>query len=153
MPHPIRAHERETVGHRKEMSTNATLFRDGLTVVETYTKNKSWNRGLRGHVFVIMVDSQGRAVWATKEFKCTTRCSRTDPSCPSRGDDTFRVNIPEKIAAVVTSLDIVQDDRRSENSILDNLKRILKGTLEAYNDPEIQQYAQQIGTIAGSIGS
>lgn len=129
----IKYAERETVGRRKVMETTATLFRNGLLVMETLSECNHWCEGLRGRVFAICIDTQGRAIWVTKEYKCTTRGSIFDPTCPSQGKDVFQENIPEIIAQQTNALDIVQDDGPLTNW-REQLKRQIKDTREVLDE-------------------
>ncbi|WP_155523998.1 hypothetical protein [Nodosilinea nodulosa] len=135
----VKHKERETVGNRKVMETSATLYRNGFMVIETLTDCNNWTEGLKGRVFVVCIDSLGRAIWVTKEYKCTTRGSKFDVTCPRKGKDNFQETVPEVVAQMTSSLDIVQDDgpinnwreqlRRQMNDLVD----VEQGLKQAYN--------------------
>lgn len=90
------------------MVTDALLYRNGILTVQTASSSGHWTEALRGHVFVIVVDDQSRAIWVSKDFRCTTRCSRADLTCTSGGMDTFTENLPEIVGRLAQRLDVYQ---------------------------------------------
>jgi hypothetical protein len=107
---------KQEVGHGKFMTTDATLYRNGLLKVNTYEENTSWIAGLRGLIFVVCVDAAGRAIWVSQVFQCPTRCSVPDVSCASNGGSNFLEQFPVAVGKYTSRLDInVADDPHFSN--------------------------------------
>lgn len=124
---PVRAATpRQNVGWGKWMKTNATLYRDGRLQVSTFTQNDNWTGGLRGRVLVVCVDAAGRAIWVSRDFVCTTRCSVPDFSCASYGTDLFAEAFPEVVGRYTHRLDIYQAETPSFTNLRDSTIRAIR---------------------------
>ncbi len=123
---PTRAFEREEIGFKKYMETEAKLYSGGLLAVSTKTQNRNWTGGLRGRVLVVCYDSEGHGVWVSRQFVCTTRCSVPDVSCASDGTDTFFEQFPGVIGKYATRLDIYQSDAPDLKPFRDRLIEDIK---------------------------
>ncbi|MCT7955160.1 hypothetical protein [Laspinema palackyanum] len=142
MSEPIRVSESEEVGNKKSMSTTATLYKNGLLSIETFSRSQHRSEGLRGYVLVICMDSAGRAIWISKSYRCTTRCSKFDFTCASAGTDAWQEKLPDEVGKYTTGLDIVQSDEglgdfrnkviqgiKTTKEIVDELKPIIQAAL------------------------
>jgi hypothetical protein len=107
---PVTAKQSHALRDHRSMTTEAKLYRDGLLVVETETESTHLTRGLRGRVFLVMVNDQGEAIAITEQFGCTTRGSTTDITTPHRGKDLFKTKIPDAVAKQTASIDIYQGE-------------------------------------------
>lgn len=124
----LETEESQDLGHRKTIKTHVTLYGNGLIVTESETASRHPTEGLRAELFVILVDSNGNAIWVTKAYKCTTRGSRYDAFTPSRGSDAFSENIPEEIAECTSSLDVVHYDDSIADLRSKTIEALKKGT-------------------------
>ena len=120
----IETTEQDVVGYAKTMRTKATLYQNGLLLVETFTDCRAPFSGLRGRVHAICSDQFGVAHWVSQEFACRTRCSLLDPSCPSLGTDAWEEYLPEAVGRLTTSLNIVHLEGDSD---LDFRTRVIDG--------------------------
>jgi hypothetical protein len=102
--------KRDEVGYGKFMTTDATLYRNGRIVVDTFCQNGNWTSGLRGKVLVVAVDGRGRAIWVSDVIQCPTCCSVPDFSCSSNRRTNVLEEWPEVVAEYTTRLDIYQAD-------------------------------------------
>lgn len=125
---------REVVGHDRTMTTEGKLYRNGLMTCSVYTKNNNWFGGLRGKLFVVVKDDHGRAIWVSKEFKCTTRCSVPDMSCASYGQDLFSEQFPEQVGLHAGAVDVYQADTASFLDLRKQVIRVAKETLETIGE-------------------
>ncbi|KDQ57300.1 hypothetical protein JAAARDRAFT_194454 [Jaapia argillacea MUCL 33604] len=105
---PVRALKRDRVGHEKEMTTEAALYRDGTLVANVFTDCDNDFHGLRGRVLIVALDGAGFAVGVSEVMRCTTRGGTLDIFTPSSGRETFIQKFPDDVAARVVSLDIYQ---------------------------------------------
>jgi hypothetical protein len=103
---PVEASKSEHVGSRKRMVTRATLYRNGLLNVNTFSESYHPTEGLTGRVLIICVDDDARAIWVSEEFRCTTRGGRLDFTTPSKGTNNFVQNLPEPVGRYTSTLDI-----------------------------------------------
>ncbi len=124
---PVTASETEAVGYKKRMETTATLYRNGQLVIDTFTRNDNWTGALRGRVLVLVVDDRGRAIWVSRDWQCTTRCSIWDPSCASYGRQTFTEKFPDAVGQHAAKLDIYQADTASFTDLRNQLITVVKG--------------------------
>ncbi|KDQ57299.1 hypothetical protein JAAARDRAFT_35937 [Jaapia argillacea MUCL 33604] len=105
---PVRASKIDQVGYQKQMTTEATLYRDGTLVANVFTDcDNNWH-GLRGRVLIVALDRAGAAVGVSEVMRCTTRGGIMDIFTPSSGRETFTQKFPDDVAARVVSLDIYQ---------------------------------------------
>lgn len=127
---PVTAFEAESVGYRKRMETSATLYRNGQLALDVFSRNDNWTGGLRGRVLVLVVDASGRAIYVSKDWQCTTRCSIWDPSCASYGRQTFTEKFPDAIGQYAAKLDIYQADTPSFTDLRAQLIAVIKGATD-----------------------
>jgi hypothetical protein len=123
----IEVTEEDVVGFAKKMRTKATLYRNGLLLVETFSESRAAFSGLRGCVIVICIDDAGRAQYVSDTIVCKTRCSVTDPTCPSSGTDAWTQQLPEPVGRLSTTLNIVHFEGQDPVSFT---QRIIKGIQE-----------------------
>jgi hypothetical protein len=120
----IRVSKSQEVGSGKQMTTDATLYRNGSLVCDVYTKNDNWDSGLRGRILVIPYDEGRRAIWISQILSCTTRCSVPDFSCASSGRETLTEQFPDVVGKYAEGMDIYQADAAS---FVDLRNRIIEG--------------------------
>ena len=126
---PIRKAERDEVGYAKRLRTTATLYENGLLVIETFSENRAPFSGLRGRVLVVCFDHAGVAHWVSQEFACTTRCSLLDATCASSGTNAWTQQLPEQVGRLSRSLDIVHYEADAAPGQRDNIIRGIKDTV------------------------
>jgi hypothetical protein len=92
------------------MTTSATLYRDGMLVVNVFTDCANPFYGLRGRVVVVVRDGHGHAIGMTAEIRCATRGGLLDPFMYSSGRETFLQKLPPDVGERAVDLDIWQSD-------------------------------------------
>ncbi|GGI04815.1 hypothetical protein [Egicoccus halophilus] len=100
----------QDVGFRKRMETNATLYRDGRLVVDSFTRNDNWTGALRGRTLAVIVDAQDRAIMVSNVFADPTRCSVADLSCASYGRQIHQQLFPLAIGQHAERVDLYTGD-------------------------------------------
>jgi hypothetical protein len=129
----LTAYEREEF-NMKSLTTNVTLFRNGHMLIQTNSSCWHWGEGLRGRVFVVCIDDQGRAIWVTEEFACTTCGSRFDITAGSKHQNVFQTVLPEVIAKYTQSLDIAQYNGASPTDWRERLRQQIKDTTDLVDE-------------------
>jgi hypothetical protein len=109
---PLTVSKDERVGDEKRLSTTATLYRDGLLVLDVFSKCTHPFEPLRGDVAVVAVNAAGRAHWVSEILECTTAAGIFDPSYPSQSRETFSRRVPEAVARRTARLEIFQGNRQ-----------------------------------------
>jgi len=130
---PLEASKEEYVGNQKFMHTTATLYRNGMLSVSTYSECQHATEALTGYLDIVCVDDRGRQHWASKELRCTTRGSRIDFFTPSRGTDYFPEHYPEEVGRLPVRLDIYHSTCSLGNPLA-GLKNVIKGTKDVYDE-------------------
>ena len=127
-------------GPNKEVSmgggyaeAEATFYRNGLVVMSTHSKSKSWSQGTKGSVFVVGLDTKGRALFVSPVFDIPTACSRAD-TCSSdrRGNVQYQVN--SEVAKYVAKVDVYVQDRSGGRSAREAINNTIKESCATYND-------------------
>ena len=108
---PITASKDQRVGDEKRLTTTATLYRDGLLVLDVFSKCTHPFEPLRGDVAVVAVNAAGRAHWVSEIVECTTAAGIFDPSYPSQWRQSFSRRFPEAVARRTARLEIFQANR------------------------------------------
>ncbi len=122
---PVEASEEAQVGNSKKMHTKAILYTNGVLSIETFSQSGHNTEALRGHVLIICVDTAGRAIWVSQDYRCTTRCAKWDLTCASAGTDSFLEYFPEVVGRHTASLGIVQSEEglgNFRNVVINGLK-------------------------------
>jgi hypothetical protein len=138
----IKANKSGNVGNKKRMSTDAVLYKNGLLNIETSSQSKHPTEGLRGHVLVICVDDASKAIWVSKDYKCTTRGGRLDPFCASAGTNAWQEQFPEAVGQHTTSLNIVHSEEG-----LGNVRNNILQAIKTYTE-----ISQEIATEIKKLG-
>jgi hypothetical protein len=86
--------------------SRATMYRNGLLVVDTELHNDAWFFGFKAEGFVVPVDNEGRAIWVSQLFQPATICGVTDPECASNLTHNYAEHLPAEVGAEVQGLDI-----------------------------------------------
>jgi hypothetical protein len=111
----------------------ATFYRNGLTVINSHAKSKSWTQGTKGSVFVVGSDSKGRALFVSPVFDIPTACSKPD-TCSSdrRGTNQYQVN-PE-VSKYIAKVDVYVQDRSGGRSAREAINNTIKEACGTYDD-------------------
>jgi hypothetical protein len=123
---PLARAKSEDVGSGKHLTTNATLYRNGLLMVDSFGQNSNWVGGLRPRTMVVAVDDQGRAIWVSNIFASQTLCAVPDFSCASSRRETFSQQLPDAVGHYAADLQIYDGDAANyvdlRNRIIDGIK-------------------------------
>ncbi|MGY1638802.1 hypothetical protein ACI78V_19310 [Geodermatophilus sp. SYSU D00742] len=130
------------VGWGKRMVTLATLYRNGLLVVDSTTMNDNWFAGLRGRTLVVVADADGKAIWVSSVFADATRCSIPDVSCASYGRMTHTEKFPDPVGEHAARLDVYHADGASFVDLRDALIDFIKAAADVI--AEIQAFWGQL---------
>jgi hypothetical protein len=127
-------------GPNKEVSmgggyaeAEATFYRNGLVVISTHSKSKSWSQGTKGSVFVVGSDTKGRNLFVSPVFDIPTACSRAD-SCSSDRRDNVQYQVNSEVAKYITKVDIYVQDRSGGRSVREAINNTIKESCATYND-------------------
>jgi hypothetical protein len=123
---PLRRTNAQDIGAGKHVTSTATEYRNGLLVLDSYSKNDNWWYGMRPKTLVVAVDNQGRAIWVSQVFNSATLCGVVDPSCASQRRETFTQQFPDAVGHYTAHLEIYHADNPNyvnlRNSIIDAIK-------------------------------
>jgi len=123
---PLARSKSEDVGSGKHLTTNATLYRNGLLMLDSYGQNTNWVGGLRPRTMVVAVDDQGRAIWVSNIFASQTLCAVPDWSCASSRREMFSQQLPDAVGHYAADLQIYDGDAANfvdlRNRIIDGIK-------------------------------
>jgi hypothetical protein len=106
---PAVGHFSEELGRKKTCEADATLYANGLLVIETKCTSNHRFEGLRAQVFVVCVDDQARGHWVSQVYQCSTVGGTWDPTIPSQMSDVFREDLPEPVGRLTQELHIYAD--------------------------------------------
>jgi hypothetical protein len=127
-------------GPNKEVSmgggyaeAEATFYRNGLVVISTHSKSKSWSQGTKGSVFVVGLDTKGRALFVSPVFDIPTACSRAD-TCSSDRRDNVQHNVNAEVAKYIAKVDVYVQDRSGGRSAREAINNTIKESCATYND-------------------
>ena len=138
----------KTVGDKMEIDVTATLYRDGLLMVESQERNNNDFHGMRGRIRVVCVQGNGASCAMSPDFQCETRGSRWDVFTPNQGYSSFSVQLPQVVGQYTAYLHIYASQGRdpvpAPQQWIDNLKQ----GQEIYE--EIRPYLEQIAKIAAA---
>lgn len=127
---PLVRTETTSVGFGKQMTTTATLYRNGRLTVESAQRNDNFTGGLRGRILVVCSDDHGRMIWLSSVIECPTRCSVPDVGCASYGTSVFQQDFPAVIGEYTVALRILQADHA--NYV--DLRAVFARTIKAAQD-------------------
>lgn len=103
----LNANKRDTVKDHRYMESDVTLYHNGKLVISTTSWSKKHNGGLKNHsVFVVCIDSNGNAIWASKTYKMTTIGGTLDVGTASEYKDVNEETAPPAIGENTSSIDI-----------------------------------------------
>ena len=128
----------EVVGERYEDmgggwgGARATLYRNGLLVIEGRAVSNANTSATRTTVNVVGVDSRGRAIFVSRHLDIPTACGRLD-TCSSDRSGRSDQNISPEIARYVSRLNIHISDRQG-SSIYQNITRNITQACNSYDD-------------------
>lgn len=108
---PLTTSKDESVGDGKRLSTTATLYRDGLLVLDVFSRCTHPFEPLQGDVAIVAVNAAGRAHWVSEIVECSTAAGAFDPSHPSQWRESFSRRFPEPVARGTARLEILQANR------------------------------------------
>jgi uncharacterized membrane protein len=111
----------------------ATLYRNGLLVIEGQAVSNANNSGTRTTVNVVGVDRKGNAIFVSQPLDIPTACGRWDPSCPSDRRGRSDQNISPEVAKYVSRLNIHISDRQGPN-IYNNFVRNIREACSSYDN-------------------
>jgi hypothetical protein len=139
----LRVKESATVGNDKYIEAESVLYTNGLFVTSVRSRSKHWTEGLRGRVFCVLADTQGRALWVSKFNVCKTCGGRSDLTTPSAQSDVFQETIPEAVAQVISSIDVFEFNDAGQDwrqQLAQNIKKNVEMAEGIYNSlpPEVK---------------
>src|SRR4051794_35255204 len=123
---PLARSKSEDVGAGKHLTTNATMYRNGLLMVDSYGQNSTWFGALRPRTLAVVVDNRGGAIWFSQIFASQTLCGVMDPSCASNRRETFSQQMPDAVGHYAADVQIYDGDAANfvdlRNSFIDAIK-------------------------------
>jgi hypothetical protein len=123
---PLTRTNAQDIGAGKHVTSTATQYRNGLLMLDSYSKNDNWWYGMRPKTLVVAVDNQGRAIWVSNVFNSATLCGVADLSCASQRRETFSQQFPGAVGHHTAHLEIYHADNPNyvnlRNSIIDAIK-------------------------------
>lgn len=124
----VEVSKKDDVANSKSMDTKVHMYADGKVQVTCKSRSQHNTQGLRGRILLIYVDGQGRAIWVSQVYSCTTRGSKFDPSTPNSGTDSFPDSVPAVVAAQVKRIDINNYEGKgpSRDEWVANVKKTVK---------------------------
>ncbi|KDR70834.1 hypothetical protein GALMADRAFT_75720 [Galerina marginata CBS 339.88] len=123
---PLTASKDEWVESDKLIASKATLYRDGMLVVEVKVDNYDPFHGLRGRVLIVVRDKDGNAIGVTNELRSSTACGTFDPFCSSDRSDWFTLRFPRSVGRRAAVMDIYQRDGGSLGNVLKKFLEVAK---------------------------
>lgn len=111
----------------------ATLYRNGLVVIEGQAVSNAAFTGTRATVNVIGVDRKGNALFVTQHLDIPTACSRTDATCSSNRTGSREERIPAEIAKYVSHMNIHFSERQGPN-VFNSALRNIRDACSAYDE-------------------
>ncbi len=144
------------VGDNKSLTTQATLYKNGLLLAETDSRCKNLFHYLIGRVLIVGHDAEGKAIWVTKTYKCKTCGRLLDPTTKSEKFDVWVESVQSEAVAITRSINIFHSDRESSfklEKVIATMKATFGGVQEINNIYYGYQFSQfGIGhTIGGQI--
>lgn len=139
----IRGNDHAEVGNRKIINTEYVLYTNGLLVTSVKSRCKHATEGLRGRVFTVLYDPQGRALWVSSFNSCKTCGSIGDFTTPSARSDVFQEQVPGIVADQISGIDVYEFDDRGRDlrdQYVSNIKNAISTGEEIYNSlpPEVK---------------
>ncbi|CAO5073169.1 hypothetical protein MICAER10613_038830 [Microcystis aeruginosa] len=128
----------EVVGERYEDmgggwgGAKATLYRNGLLVIEGRAVSNANTSGTRTTVNVVGVDRRGNALFVSQHLDIPTACGRWD-TCPSDRTGRSDQQINPEIAKYVSRLNIHLSDRQGPN-VYQNFVRNIREACSSYQE-------------------
>jgi hypothetical protein len=123
---PLTRTNSQDIGAGKHVTSTATEYRNGLLMLDSYSKNDNWWYGMRPKTLVVAVDNQGRAIWVSNVFTSATLCGVADLSCASQRRETFSQQFPDPVGHYTAHLQIYHADNPNyvnlRNTIIDGIK-------------------------------
>ena len=124
---PVRAHRGpQRFNDDMWIDTEATLYTNGLLVVENESENREWCcAALRPRILVVVRDTRGRAIWVSETFAAATVCPTTDITCDHVVNPTFTQQFPahpelgQVVGKYAAGLDIYHSDGPSPLTFAD----------------------------------
>ena len=118
------------------MTTTATLYRNGKSVVEVDAHCDDNLHGLLGRVLVVVRDGDGKACGATNLLHCTTRGGTFDPFFLSSETDIFHLQFLENVTRKAVKLDIYQANGGTFEGLRKHLpEAVLRNSVNRGNRP------------------
>ena len=128
----------EVVGERYEDmgggwgGAKATLYRNGLLVIEGRAVSNANTSGTRTTVNVVGVDRRGNALFVSQHLDIPTACGRWD-TCPSDRSGRSDQQINPEIAKYVSRLNIHLSDRQGP-TVYQNFVRNIREACSSYQE-------------------
>jgi hypothetical protein len=110
----------------------ATLYRNGLLVVESHAVSSSYTQGTRAQVLVVGSDARGRALFVSPVFKVPTACSKPD-TCSSDRRDIHRYTVNPEVARYISTIQVYVKDGGT-SSLRDSIRTSIVNACGAYDD-------------------
>jgi len=133
-PNIVETTKTTSFGSGRKMTTSASISRNGLLEMNTWSDTVNVTRGLSGHhVFVICYDQHGNAIWVSKAYKCKTIGGTGDLLTKSNDHDKHLEKFPDVIGKHTFSLKISHHSG-SAKSARDIIVGSTKEAVEIHNE-------------------
>lgn len=120
------------VAKGRRISGSAILYKNGLLDLKVSTKTSMAFYGMKGRVMVLFIDNQGRCIYMSDVFRCTTLCSTTDPKCKSSiNDEPFNQQLPQSVGENTASIRFQYGDEMNFSNIRKTMGNIMNAYVEA----------------------
>jgi hypothetical protein len=117
----------------------AVLYRNGSLIVTGRAVSNANNSATYAGIYVVGVDSRGRALFVSDFFRLPTACGRWDPTCSSDTGGSYSMNLSPAIAQYVNRLDVIVSGRDQPSS-WQRWRSNIQEAVKTYNDlpPEVK---------------
>lgn len=117
----------------------AVLYRNGSLIVTGRAASNANNSATYAGIYVVGVDSRGRALFVSDFFRLPTACGRWDPTCSSDTGGSYSMNVSPAIAQYVNRLDVIVSGRDQPSS-WQRWRSNIQEAVKTYNDlpPEVK---------------
>ena len=123
---PLIASKHEWVESDKLIVSKATLYRDGMLIVEVMVDNYDAFHGLRGRILIVVRDKDGNAIGVTDELRSSTACGTFDPFCSSDHRNWFTLRFPRSVGRRAAAMDFYQRHSGSLGNVLKKFLEVAK---------------------------
>ena len=103
------------------METHAHLYKSGELVCDVYTECNDHFHNLRGKVWVVVYDADGKAIAATEDMHCIRRGSKHGIGASPAGRETFKHKFSQDVVMRAAGLNIYHSDGQGFGELRANM--------------------------------